>query len=115
MICVDNELRVKFSARSVRTDRKNASYWRVRWPERYPVDLLVVFRITPDTTHAVSVYVFPRGSLPATDVHNPVAHKGNSSRVFDTFKFPDTRILLHLTARCDLENVHGILSASPHR
>lgn len=107
LICVDDELRMKVTARAVHDDGYRDPTWTVRWPDRYPVDFLVVLRVDCVRMTETRIYVFPRGSLPHGRLLTLLARGGGRKHRVDMFCFPDTKILQELTARCPLEVRYG--------
>jgi DNA invertase Pin-like site-specific DNA recombinase len=107
LICVDGELRIKITARSVYHNAYHDPTWSVRWPDRYPVDLFVVLRVDCVYMTGTRIYVFPRGSLPRRRLLTLLARGGEWKRNYDMFAFSDMAILQELTARCPLEVRNG--------
>lgn len=106
MVRVDNELRIKFSVRVIHRYSDRSSCWRVRWPTRCAPDLLVICRLDTLRMDTADVYVLPRGIVPPIEETTIVIHDGCPAPL-DGFRFPDTQILLELTARVPLEVLDG--------
>jgi hypothetical protein len=102
-MCVDDEFRVQIVARAARFTRNHRPYWTVRWPDCFPVDLLVFGRTERMSTGFLDFHVLPHGSLKAGEF--VTLYKDGTSR-FDVFRHPDLRVLLDLVARTPVEVIN---------
>jgi hypothetical protein len=102
-MCVDCELRVQVVTRTPRFTPAGRPYWSARWPDCFPVDVLVFGRADAEARGYLDFHVFPRGVLkPGEEV---ILHKDDSSR-FGAFRHSDLKVLLDMVARRPLEAIN---------
>ena len=102
-MCIDGELRVQVVTRTTRFTSARRPYWLVRWPDCFPLDVLVFGRADAEATGFLDFHVFPRGVLKPGECIT--LYKDGSSR-FDAFRHPDLKVLLDIVARRPLEVVN---------
>lgn len=102
-MCVNGELRVQIVTRTTRFTPTRSPFWTARWPDCFPVDVLVFGRTDAEATEYLDFHVFPRGVLkPGEEV---ILFKDDSSR-FGAFRHPDLKVLLGMVARRPLEVIN---------
>jgi DNA invertase Pin-like site-specific DNA recombinase len=103
LLCIDDELRIKLNVRPATRTPYKAMRWIIRWPELYPIDILLIARTDRFAADFIDFFVFPRGSLGPQKqtelIERPTPH-------LEMFRFSELKILLELTARAPLEVLH---------
>jgi len=78
--------------------------WLIRWPELYPIDILVIARADRFAANFVDFFVLPKGSLGPQKL-TELTEK--SALHLEMFRFSELKILLELTARAPVEVPNG--------
>jgi len=104
LLCIDDELRIKLNVRPATRTPYKAMRWLIRWPELYPIDILVIARADRFAANFVDFFVLPKGSLGPQKLTELTK---KSALHLEMFRFSELKILLELTARAPVEVPNG--------
>jgi DNA invertase Pin-like site-specific DNA recombinase len=104
LLHINDELKVKLSARLCAYEGARTQTWEIGWPSHYDVDLMVVLLFSRTPVQIRDFYVLPLGILP---IGKRTIMCAQNVPALSSFCFSNLDILSHLSERITLETERG--------